>query len=40
MESLRRYFYEIYDNKFIDELEFENSEKGACFKFKEKMRHS
>jgi predicted N-acetyltransferase YhbS len=36
MESLRRYFYEIYDNKFIDELEFENSEKGACFKFKEK----
>ncbi|HOJ10454.1 MAG TPA: GNAT family N-acetyltransferase [Clostridiales bacterium] len=35
MESLRQYFYEIYDNKFINELEFENDEKGACFKFRE-----
>ena len=40
MESLRQYFYEIYDNKFIDELEFENSEKGACLNLGGKMRHS
>ena len=36
METLRKYFYEIYNNGFIDKLEFVNDEKGACFKLGDK----
>lgn len=33
MESLKQYFYEIYDNKFVNNLEFINDDKGACFSY-------